>query len=85
MHERMFQSSSSHEVEGVERHYAMGWGVTDSTASHSGGWLGTNTYTKRYFDIPLTYTIFMNRNTLFSSGLMQKTDSFVTMFYKRTK
>ena len=79
-HDLIFKPSSSYIDEGVERYYAMGWGVTDSTARHTGGWFGTNTLTKRYLKKPLSYAIFMNRNTLFSSGLAQKTDSIITVF-----
>lgn len=74
-HELIFQPSSTEVTNGVERHYAMGWIVTDSTAFHGGGWFGTSTYTKRYLDKPLTIAIFMNRNTLFESELVKKTDS----------
>ena len=79
-HELIFKPSSTHTVNGNERHYAMGWGVTETTASHSGGWFGTNTFTKRYLDKPLTIAIFMNRNTLFRNGLVQKTDSLVNLY-----
>lgn len=77
MHEIIFKPSSTHQVEGVERHYAMGWDVTETTASHGGDWFGTNAYAKRYLDRPLSYAIFMNRDTLFSSGLLQKVDSLI--------
>lgn len=84
-HELIFKPSSSFQADGVDRYYAMGWGVTDSTASHGGGWFGVNTYTKRYLNIPLSYAIFMNRNTLFSSRLAQKTDSLITNFLKTAR
>lgn len=74
-HDLIFRPSSTELVDGVKKHYAMGWGVTDSTAAHSGGWFGTNTYTKRYLNKPLTIAIFMNRNTLFDTDLIRKTDS----------
>lgn len=74
-HDIIFRPSSTDTVDGANRHYAMGWGVTDSTASHTGGWFGTNTYTKRYLNKPLTIAIFMNRNTLFDTDLIRKTDS----------
>ena len=77
-HEIIFKPSSKTSTNpSDEKYYAMGWGVTDSTASHTGGWFGTNTWTKRYLDKPLTIAIFMNRNTLFDSDLIKKTDSLV--------
>lgn len=76
-HDLIFKPSSSHVVDGQERNYAMGWGVTDSTATHTGGWFGTNTYVKRYLNKPLTLGIFMNRNTLFNSPLVSIADSLV--------
>lgn len=63
--------------EGDEAYSAMGWFVSDSTAVHTGSWYGVNTYVRRYLDRPLTIAILMNRNTLFSSDLIQKTDSLV--------
>ena len=57
--------------------YAMGWGVTDTAATHTGGWFGVNTYTKRYLNRPLTIAIFMNRATLFDDDLVAKADSLV--------
>ena len=84
VHETIFKPSSTHEVDSVQRHYAMGWGVTDTTASHTGGWYGTNTFTKRYLNRPLTLAIFMNRNTLFSSELIGKTDSLATAYVNAT-
>lgn len=81
-HEIIFKPSSTEKNNGVESYYAMGWGVTDSTASHGGGWFGTNTFTKRYLDKPLTIAIFMNRNTLFTNGLVKKTDSLVVDYIK---
>jgi hypothetical protein len=76
----IFKPSSTHIVNGNKSHYAMGWGVTKTTATHTGGWFGTNTFTKRYLDKPLTIAIFMNRNTLFKNGLVQKTDSLVNLY-----
>ncbi|WP_411768273.1 serine hydrolase domain-containing protein [Winogradskyella sp. A3E31] len=81
-HDIIFKPSSTEINNGVESYYAMGWGVTDSTASHSGGWFGTNTFTKRYLDKPLTIAIFMNRNTLFTNDLVKKTDSLVVEYIK---
>jgi len=81
-HEVIFKPSSTEKNNGVERFYAMGWGVTDSTATHNGGWFGTNTFTKRYLDRPLTIAIFMNRNTLFTNDLIKKTDSLVVDYIK---
>lgn len=77
-HEIIFYpSSKTNTALSDGEYYAMGWGVTDRTASHGGSWFGTNTWTKRYLDKPLTIAIFMNRNTLFDSGLIEKTDSLV--------
>lgn len=84
VHEIIFKPSSTEKVNGIERHYGMGWGVTDSTASHEGGWFGTNTFTKRYLNKPLTIAIFMNRNTLFTSDLVKKTDSLVLEYVKNS-
>ncbi len=81
-HEIIFKPSSTEIVNGNERYYAMGWGVTDTTATHTGGWFGTNTFTKRYLDKPLTIAIFMNRNTLFTNNLVRKTDSLVFEYVK---
>ena len=84
-HEIIFKPSSTTIDNGVESNYAMGWGVTDSTAIHTGGWFGTNTYTKRYLDKPLTIAIFMNRNTLFENeDLIRKTDSLAIEYVKTT-
>jgi hypothetical protein len=80
----IFKPSSTRKINGADHHYAMGWGVTDSTATHSGGWFGTNTFTKRYLNKPLTIAIFMNRNTLFGNGLVKKTDSLVVEYVKTT-
>jgi len=77
MHKIIFKSSSTYQVDGVDRHYAMGYMVTDTVASQDGGWFGTIVYTKRYLDRPLTYAIFMNQDTLFWSGLFQKVDSLI--------
>jgi len=81
-HELIFKPSSTRTEEGIEKYYAMGWGVTDTAASHTGGWFGTNTFTKRYLDKPLTIAIFMNRNTLFENGLIKKIDSLVVEYVK---
>ncbi len=82
IHAKIFKPSSTQVVDGADRHYAMGWGVTDSTATHTGGWYGTNTFTKRYLNKPLTIAIFMNRNTLFSTELIKKTDSLAVAYEK---
>ena len=76
-HDIIFEPSATFDYNDEERSYAMGWFVTDTTATHTGGWFGTNTYAKRYLDKPLTIAIFMNRNTLFEGGLINKTDSLV--------
>lgn len=72
----IFKPSVTYEYEGKPKHYALGWSVTDSTAAHTGGWLGVDTYTKRYLDFPLTIALFSNRtDVLFDSGLWKKIDS----------
>ena len=76
-HDIIFKPSATFNYQGKEQNYAMGWFVTDSTATHTGSWFGTNTYAKRYLDRPLTIAIFMNRNTLFQGDLIRKTDSLV--------
>jgi len=83
-HELIFKPSSTRTEIGIEKHYAMGWNVNDTTASHSGSWFGTNTFTKRYLDKPLTIAIFMNRDTLFENGLTNKIDSLVVEYVKNT-
>lgn len=83
-HDLIFKPSSTYQVDGVDKYYAMGWGVTDSTATHTGGWFGTNTFTKRYLNRPVTIAIFMNRNTLFENDLVKKVDSLVLEYAKTT-
>jgi len=83
MHEIIFKPSSTHQVDGVDRHYAMGWMVTDTEACHDGGWFGTIAYTKRYLGRPLTYAIFINQDTLFRTGLAQKVDSLINQYINR--
>jgi len=81
-HDLIFKPSSTYHENGEDKYYAMGWVVTDSTANHTGGWYGTNTFTKIYLDKPLTIAIFMNRNTLFENDLIIKTDSLVLEYVK---
>jgi len=70
----LFKPSSTEKRTGRQnRNYAMGWYVTDTAAYHTGGWLGANAFVMRYLDKPLTVAIFMNNNTLFKSGLIDKT------------
>ena len=76
-HKLIFKPSSTYNRDRETRQYAMGWEVNDSIAEHTGGWLGTNTISIRHLDEPLTIVIFMNRNTLFQSDLVQKTKSLV--------
>jgi len=83
-HSLIFKPSATYQVNKEDRQYAMGWVVTDSTAVHTGGWFGTNTFTKRYLNKPLTIAIFMNRNTLFKNKLIKKTDSLVLQYVKTT-
>lgn len=71
--ELLFKPSSTRKKNGQVRHYSMGWHVTDTTAYHTGGWIGANAFTIRYLKKPLTVVIFMNKNTLFTSGLIDKT------------
>lgn len=80
MHNLIFKPSSTYTWDGNEIHYAMGWNIKDSIAIHSGGWYGTNTIVKRYLNKPLTIAIFMNRNTLFKSDLVKKTDAIVNKY-----
>ena len=81
-HKLIFKPSSTRTEKGIEKYYAMGWEVTDTAASHTGSWFGTNTFTKRYLDKPLTIAIFMNRNTLFENGIIKKIDSLVVEYVK---
>lgn len=84
-HELIFKPSSMNKKNGVDRYYAMGWGVTDSTATHTGGWFGTKTFTKRYLNKPLTIAIFMNRKTLSTNDLVKKTDSLVLEYVEKQR
>jgi len=59
--------------------YAMGWFVNDSTAQHSGGWFGVNTFTKRYLKKPLTVAVFGNRDDV-SQELIKKIDALAVQF-----
>ncbi len=72
-HELIFKPSSTKKKNGQVKHYAMGWHVTDTMAYHTGGWIGANAFAIRYLNKPLTVVIFMNKNTLFTSGLVDKT------------
>lgn len=81
-HNLIFKPSSTYEVEGEKKHYAMGWGVTDSTAEHSGRWFGTNTIVRRNLNKPVTIAIFMNRNTLFEKDLIKTTYRLVDDYIK---
>ncbi len=77
----IFQPSSM-PVPGVSRpspyygndsvYYAMGWNVSKSIATHGGGWFGTNTFTIRELDRPLTIAIFTNSSWLHRSGLTEE-------------
>jgi len=71
--ELLFKPSSTQKKNGRFRYYAMGWRVTDTTAYHTGGWLGANAFVIRYLNKPLTVAIFMNTDTLFKSELIDKT------------
>ncbi len=65
--------------------YAMGWFVNDKVANHAGSWFGANTFVKKDFKNSLTIAIFMNRNTLFKSGLIQKTNSLIYKYLNGNK
>jgi CubicO group peptidase (beta-lactamase class C family) len=84
-HKLIFKPSSTYEYNGEKINYALGWNVKDNAAIHAGGWFGTNTHTKRYLDKPLTIAIFMNRNTLFGSGLIENTDSLALEYVKNIR
>ncbi len=71
--ELLYKPSSTQKKNGRVSYYAMGWRVTDTTAYHTGGWLGANAFVVRYFNKPLTIGVFMNTNTLFTSGLVDET------------
>ncbi len=71
--ELLYKPSSIQNKNGDVRNYAMGWRVTDTAAYHTGGWLGANAFVIRYSNKPLTVGIFMNTNTLFTSGLVDET------------
>lgn len=77
-HQLIFQESANN----GERGYGMGWFLGTDYADHSGGWMGTNTYTKRWFGQPLTYAIFMNSNTMGEKELVQETNKILYAFYK---
>ncbi|MFT4685004.1 MAG: CubicO group peptidase (beta-lactamase class C family) [Flavobacteriales bacterium] len=60
-HELIFKPSSTHiSKKGTKYQYGMGWFLTDTTAYHSGGWIGTNTRVMRSLDKPLTIAVFSN-------------------------
>ena len=76
-HDLIFKPSATYQVDGMDRHYAMGWIVTDSSAHHSGGWFGVNTYVKRYLNKPLTLAFFANKDSFFEDDLIEITDSYI--------
>lgn len=82
IHDLIFKPSVKIPNEAEELHYAMGWFISDKSANHTGGWFGVNTCVIRDIKNKLTIAIFMNRNTLFKSGLIQKTK---TLVYKELK
>lgn len=73
----IFKPSVKIPDEDEQLYYAMGWFINDTSANHTGGWFGVNTCVIRDIKNHLTITIFMNRNTLFKSGLIQKTKTLV--------
>ena len=81
-HDLIFKPSVEIPNENEQLHYAMGWFINDTSANHTGGWFGVNTCVIRDIKNQLTIAIFMNRNTLFKSGLIQKTK---TLVYKELK
>jgi len=81
-HQLIFKPSSTYDNEGETMNYAMGWGVSENAATHSGGWFGVSTYTKRYLDRPLTIAIFMNRSSLFNDDLVDKVDELALNYIK---
>mgnify|MGYP000595600668 CR=1 FL=1 len=80
LHDFIFQPSSEYEEDGEKEQYGMGWGVSENSASHTGGWIGTNTYTKRFLDKPLTIALFANRDDFFEMGLIGQTEK-LTLWY----
>lgn len=85
-HSLIFNPSASFVDKDKQKYYGMGWFVTDSTATHSGGWFGVDTYVKRYLDRPLTIAIFMNSNTLFENNgyIVKQTDSLANVFLRKS-
>jgi len=69
----IFKPSSSQKQNGKIKYYAMGWQVTDTTAYHTGGWLGARAFVIRYFNKPLTVAILMNSNNMFSAEMVNET------------
>ncbi len=80
LHDFTTQASSEYEEDGVKQQYGMGWGVGKNSVSHTGGWVGTNTYTKRFLDKPLTIALFANRNDFFEMGLIGQAEK-LTLWY----
>lgn len=81
----IFKPSSSEKKYGQEKYYAMGWYVNDSAAYHTGGWLGANAFVMHYLNKPLTIVIFMNTDTLFSSGLIDETMKLSRLYLEKRK
>lgn len=89
----LFSKSSTHQlifkptaqvtpVDSDNFYYAMGWFVNENIAGHLGSWFGTNTSVRKDLKKPLTIAIFMNRNTLFKSELINKTESLIYDYLK---
>lgn len=71
-HDLIFKPGVSCITDGSTFHYGMGWFVTDSLAQHTGGWAGVNTFSRIYFNKPLSVVLFANRDDINKKELFDK-------------
>jgi CubicO group peptidase (beta-lactamase class C family) len=82
-HNLIFKPSATIAESRSNAQYAMGWIIEEDTANHGGSWFGTQTFVKRFLNDSLTYAVFMNRNTLFESGVVKKLDAIVSEYLEK--
>lgn len=82
-HELIFKPNAKVSDDADQLYYAMRWFVNDKLANYTGGWFGANTYGKFTCKMVLTIAVFMNRNTLFKSDVIKKTNSLIYEYLKR--
>lgn len=83
IHNLIFEKNDSIKTDVPDMSYSMGWYVNDSTALHTGGWFGVNTFTKRYLKLPLTIACFANTDDFFNKNLVSKVDSLALKFVNK--